>query len=117
MSKDRKQSSVNMPGSSRKLRSSNVVPGESAEPGGRSSSSKQQIVSTFTPKYKYPGITTATAYQHLESLQMYASRRGELKLFGLISDSKNEMERIMNNKTDGEREKRQTDIKNFFHKK
>lgn len=56
---------------------------------------KDEPDSEWKINYLEDGISSKCAMRRLESVQIYASRRGELRLFGLISDSLNEVERII----------------------
>lgn len=56
---------------------------------------KEERDSEWKINYLEDGISSKCALRRLQSVQTYASRRGELKLFGLICDSLNEVERII----------------------
>lgn len=56
---------------------------------------KEEHNSEWKINYLEAEISSKCALRRLRSLQTYASRRGELKLFGLISESLNEVERII----------------------
>lgn len=81
-----------------------IAPEKNVEPNPK-------YVSTIKLKYKEPGISSKDAIRKLEAVQTYASRRGELKLFGLISDSLNEVNRILGDQT---LTKKQSNMKQFF---
>lgn len=56
---------------------------------------KEERDSEWKIKYLEDGISSKCALRRLQSVQTYASRRGELKLFGLICDALNEVEGII----------------------
>lgn len=57
---------------------------------------KKERDSEWKINYLEEGISSKCALRRLQSIQTYASRRGELRLFGHICDSLNEVERIIN---------------------
>lgn len=56
---------------------------------------KKERDSEWKINYSENGISSKCALRRLQTIQTYASRRGELRLFGLICDSLNEVERII----------------------
>lgn len=60
---------------------------------------KNERDSEWKINYSENGISSKCALRRLQSVQTYASRRGELRLFGLICDSLIEVERIIGQST------------------
>lgn len=80
----------------------------------RTVSDDEDDIPKFSLKLDYieSVISSKCALRRLKEIQTYAIRRGELKLFGLIADSINELERII---TKSQMTTKQPQLTEFFN--